>query len=109
MNDYRPRRAGKRWREGAPEYILDCFDNRGETCDHYTVMFWPERGTRRDVWVQYLGMSDAPSHPQGVSMWGELSAHDAANYRYRVKHQRVRWLDLPEHIRQHVVARYEED
>ena len=37
MRPYRPRRATKRWLEGAPEYVLDCFDNRGKTVDRYTV------------------------------------------------------------------------
>ena len=112
---YRPRRAGKRWQESAPEYILDVFDNRGKTCDRYTVLFggsllyhdapegWP--ATLANTYVPYLGMSDAPTHPQGFSQWGELKAYDAAALRYRDGHHRIRWLDLPEHIRSHVVAR----
>ena len=100
MSTYRPRRAGKRWQEDAPEYVLDCFDNKGKTADRYTVLFggslWsPEMGRN----VSYLGMSDAPTHPQGVSMWGEIGAS------WRPSHQKVRWLDLPEHIRNHVIAR----
>ncbi len=106
MSTYTPRRAGKRWREGAPDYILDCFDDKTEG-DRYTVMFTGKLLIRyaRDVYVQYLGMSGAPEHPQGVSMWGEMKAHEAAAYRYRNGHRRVRWLDLPEHIRKHVCSR----
>jgi hypothetical protein len=101
---YRPRRASKRWQEGAPEYVLDCFDNKGKTTDRYTVLFggslWePSMGRN----VQYLGMSDAPTHPQGFSMWGECSAN------WRPARERVRWLDLPEHIRKHVIARATEE
>lgn len=97
---YRPRRATKRWQEGAPEYVLDCFDNKGKTTDRYTVLFggslwYPELGRN----VMYLGMSDNPTHPQGFSQWGEISAN------WRPSHQRVRWLDLPEHIRNHVINR----
>ena len=115
---YRPRRFSKRWSEGAPAYVLDCFDDKGDG-ERYTVMFGgafifhvdkdhkivtgPD--TLANTHVQFLGMSDAPSHPQGISMWGEMPAHQAAAYRYRVKHQRVRWLDLPLHIRGHVMAR----
>ena len=106
MRAYRPRRATKRWLEGAPEYVLDCFDNRGQTIDRYTVLFGgtllvPALLEKREVF--YLGMSDAPTWPQGFSMWGECPAS------YRPSHERVRWLDLPEHIRQHVIARAEED
>lgn len=115
---YTPRRAGKRWREGAPDYILDCFDDKGWT-DRYTVLFCGEflmytakdgsicegSDTFANTYVQYVGMSGAPTHPQGFSMWGELTAQQAAAYRYREGKHRVRWLDLPEHIRKHVIAR----
>jgi hypothetical protein len=104
MPAYRPRRASKRWQEQAPEYVLDCFDNKGKTADRYTVLFggslWEESMGRK---VPYLGMSDSPTSPQGVSMWGEVEAS------WRPSHQRVRWLDLPEHIRQHVIARATEE
>lgn len=116
---YTPRRAGKRWREGAPDYVLDCLDNKDKTTDRYTVLFCGEflmytdrngdiqqgSDTLANTYVQYLAMSGAPTHPQGFSQWGELSAYNAARYRYRSGHERVRWLDLPENIRQHVISR----
>lgn len=111
---YTPRRANrKRWLEEAPEYILDCLDNKGKTADRYTILFcgdlliWSKDQPRRfaNTTVPYLGMSDFPTHPQGVSMWGEIGAWDAAAYRYRSGHHRVRWLDLPPHIRAHVISR----
>lgn len=122
MRKYTPRRASKRWLEGAPDYVLDCFDNKGKTCDRYSVLIGgkflyhtlpsgacAEGSDRYDnTYVQCLDMSGAPSYPQGVSMWGEMPAHTAANWRYHYKHHRVRWLDLPEHIRKHVIARAEE-
>lgn len=98
---YRPRRASKRWMEGAPEYILSCHDNGGKTCDRYTVYFGGSlyhEDMGRDV--AYLGMSDNPTYPTGVSMWGEAPSNCRDN-----SGKKVRWLDLPEHIRQHVVAR----
>ncbi len=115
---YTPRRAAKRWLEEAPDYILDCFDHP-KYGDRYTVFFGgsllyhtlPD-GSSKDgsdqlgnTYVQYLGMSGAPTHPQGISLWNEMSAHDAASYRYASARRRVRWLDLPENIRQHVIAR----
>ena len=106
---YKPRRAGKRWLESAPPYILDVLDNGGKTADRYTVLFTGDLlmsdGTCGGTLVPYLAMSDAPAHPQGVSIWGELTAYDASSFRYRRGHDRVRWLDLPGNIRAHVVAR----
>ena len=104
---YKPRRAGKRWLEEAPEYILDVFDNRGKTADRYTVLFGGsmlEDLLLKNRKVYYLGMSSYPTHPWfGVSMWGECEAL------WRPSHQRIRWLDLPEHIRKHVIRRVEYD
>lgn len=99
---YRPRRANQRWLEGAPEYVLDVFDNKGATYDRYSVLFGgsllePVLLAHRKVFV--LDMSPAPSHPLGVSMWGECDA------RWRPAHRRIRWLDLPPEIRKHVIAR----
>lgn len=114
MNRYIPRRAArKRWLAGAPEYVLDVFDNKGQSCDRYTVMLCGSvlisDGTKQGTYIPYLGMSDAPNHPQGFSQWGELAPHEAADYRYRCGHQRIRWHDLPKHIRKHVIARVKED
>ena len=114
MRQYTPRRASKRWLEGAPDYVLDCFDTK-DCGDRYTVVFGKEFMNHvpnypgGDYWLSYLAMSDAPTHPQGISLWGEMASHQIAAYRYRNHHRRVRWNDLPEHIREHVVARAEED
>ncbi|MDO8418329.1 MAG: hypothetical protein Q7S87_19340 [Agitococcus sp.] len=102
MKTYKPRRATKRWTEGAPEYILDCFDNKGKTNDRYTILFGGtllEPSLLANRSVHFLGLSAVPSHPQGFSQWGEISAS------FRPAHWRVRWLDLPEDIRKHIIAR----
>ena len=98
---YRPRRATRKWLVGAPEYVLDCFDHP-KMDDRYTVMFGgsllePELVEKREV--HCLAMSGRPTHPQGISMWGEARAS------WRPARYRVRWLDLPESIRAHVIAR----
>lgn len=113
---YKPRRANARWMEGAPEYVLSVHDNKGATADRYTVYFggslayepMPDypgyEGTGPgNTAIPYLGMSDAPTSPQGVSMWGDVKAYQ------RNTRQRIRWLDLPEHIRAHVIARATSD
>lgn len=106
---YTPRRASKlRWLQDAPSYVLDCFDDKGAG-DRYTVFFTEHLlegdGTYAGTYISYLGMSGAPSHPQGVSMWGGISAYQAMQYRYHNGHRRVKWLDLPEEIRRHVIGR----
>lgn len=106
---YTPRRASLgRWLQCAPAYVLDVFDSK-DSGERYTVVFTKAlsslTGSYAETWVSYLGMSGAPTHPQGVSMWGEMKAYEMARYRTRVKRQRIRWLDLPENIREHVVSR----
>jgi hypothetical protein len=107
-DEYTPRRAGKRWLDGAPNYILDVFDDRGHG-DRYTVLFTkalsPSTGDFADTSIAYLGMSGAPTHPQGISMWGEMTAYQAVQYRYSNGHRRIKWSALPENIRAHVIAR----
>lgn len=113
MRKYSPRRSGERWREDCPSYILDCFDNKGKTADRYTVFFAGEVGTfftekdgrirsgsdqYHNTYVMAMHMSEFPFHPQGVGMTDEFKAHEAAAFRYSRKHQRVRWLDLPDQV-----------
>src|SRR5262245_1634558 len=110
LRSYRPRRAGlSRWLQGAPSYVVDCFDHPA-TIDRYTVVLWgpelgSESGTYANTRVPYLAMSDAPTHPQGFSQWGDLPAYQMADYRSACGKRRVRWCDLPQHIRDHVKAR----
>lgn len=108
--EYTPRRASvTKWLQDAPDYILDVLDNGGATADRYTVIFTKALSSRTgrfgETWMSYLGMSYAPTHPQGVSMWGEFKAHECANYRRCNARHRIKWTDLPEHIRSHVIAR----
>ena len=98
---YKPKRARAQFSKDAPTYVLACYDNGGKTADRYTVIFgapiW-SASMGRDV--PYLGMSEAPEHPQGFSQWGEMpSANRAACGRH------IAWNDLPVHIRLHVKAR----
>jgi hypothetical protein len=107
MHKYKPRRASKRWLANAPDYVLDVFDDP-RTIDRYTVFFCGELligDSRQNMYIPYLGMSGAPTHPQGFSQWGELRPHEVSAYRYRNSHKRIKWLQLPENIRRHVIMR----
>jgi hypothetical protein len=102
---YTPRRAAKRWLEGAPEYVLDVFDHGPGTYDRYDVYFGGsllDDSLLKLREVHYLAMSASPTHPHGFSQCGCVRAS------YRPSHHRIRWLDLPENIRQHVAARVKE-
>jgi len=102
-----PRRARSQWREAAPDYFLDCFDHPKRN-DRYTILFGGELRGRNDngaTWINYLACSANPTSPVGFSQWGEFTDSDARNYRYASSRQRIRWLDLPEHVRAHIVAR----
>jgi hypothetical protein len=104
--NYRPRRSSKRWLEEAPEYVLAVYDHGPEANDRYTVLFG---GSLLDPLllvhrkVHYLGFNECPTSPNmGVSMWGEMPVW---NRDCLGKH--IRWLDLPPHLRAHVIARVE--
>ena len=108
-SQYTPRRASlKRWLEGAPDYILDVMDSK---CDgeRYTVMFTgallSSDGTYSGTFIPYLSLSASLY----VARRGKMSASGCAAYRYRAKHQRIRWLDLPENARALIVSHAEQD
>ncbi len=103
---YTPRRAGSRWLQDAPAYVLDVLDNGGRTCDRYTVIFGGDLMVCGRL--QYLGLSENPSHPQGFSQWGELGVLEASGYRRANARHRIRWQDLPEPVRREIRFRVEE-
>lgn len=109
---YSPRRAGKRWLQDAPPYVLDVFDHP-QFADRFTIWFdgsqayhvKADRSTGAgcdrygNTWLTGLGTSENG----GFSGALEYSAHDVATYRYRNGKRRIRWLDLPEATRRLVV------
>lgn len=113
---YSPRRAGKRWLEGAPAYVLDVFDNP-QFADRFTIWFdgsqafhvkpcgtigqGPDRYS--NTWLTGLGTSENGWTSGSL----EYEAHHVAAYRYRNGKRRIRWLDLPEATRA-LVARFVE-
>lgn len=83
-----------------------CYDNGVETADRYTIFprgrgwgaFIDNKGRR----VRFaLALSDDPSHPLGVSQWGEC-------WPGRHLGRRIAWGDMPENVRRHVTARINE-
>lgn len=80
------------------EYLFRITDNGGATADRYTV-------ATSDG--DYLCMSGSPSHPQGVSMFGE--GFDPEVFANNVEAETEIDLalgDLPENIQRHILARF---
>lgn len=107
-NTYTPRRANaKRWLNGAPPHVLDCFQNKSGTWDVlYTghLLSPAENRTYANCEVQGREMDREPCHPQGVGMGFSLKAHEAAAYRYRNGKRRVTWESLPEKVKACAIA-----
>lgn len=102
MRKYNPRRQSKRWLDGdCPAEVLALYDNRGRTADRYTVLY---RSTitdhRGNVWITGRAMNSDPMHPQGIGLGFEQLAHAIASWRYRVRHEAVRWTDLPPRVQE---------
>lgn len=103
---YAPRRQSKRWLDkDCPQGVLAIYDNP-KYCDRYTVIYAaPVCGTTyADMSLGYRGMSAHPTHPQGIGLYGEFTAHQAAQFRYANRHRACRWSDLPPDV-QAVVRR----
>lgn len=112
MAHNKPRRAGARWREGAPAYVLGCFDyGSHEVADRYTVFLEPETHGQYGWWVPYLSLCENPEKPWGVSGYAEMTQFQFSAYRYRggrlEGNRRIRWLGLPENVRAHIRCRME--
>ena len=94
--NYRPKRSTKRWLEGAPKALLAVYDsgpNRG--ADRYTALYGAP------LWEPACGdmlparfMSENPSHPQGIGLFGEHPAYERA-----ALGRKVRFRDLPPDVR----------
>jgi len=93
---YRPRRATKRWTEGAPDYILDVFREYGmEGSTFYTVLLggrFLDPALLRDRKVHELDVWAVATGTIFVE-WTERKASE------RPAHRRIKWLDVPANVR----------
>ena len=101
---YSPRRASKKWLEGAPDYVLDILWDRDYPNDGLMVIlskeFMSQRGEYAESWVTFLSLSE-----NGVLGGAdELNAYDMASYRYKNGKDRVAWKDIPEAAKQWVIS-----
>lgn len=106
MRKYSPRRQSTRWRDSdCPDGVLAIYDDGPKTFDRYTVFYAePVTGTTyADMWLGYRGMSEHPTHAQGVGIYGDMPAHAVASYRFRNAHHACRWSALPQEVRDVVI------
>ena len=103
---YQPKRASKRWLEGAPRTVLACYDSGAKTIDRYTVLygapFWNEEVYGRDI--PYIAMSADPFGPLGFGQHGVMQSI----HRDRCGHK-IKWSDLPPDCRRAVELDCAED
>ena len=87
---------------GIPRKIR-VYDNLGETCDRYTVVFTGNYKGRNGC--DYLGMSEHPYHPQGFGQHGwHERVIDYPSYTHLGK--KIKFKDLPEDCKRAVVDDY---
>jgi hypothetical protein len=86
--------------EDLSDYLFRIVDNGGSSADRYTVVF--SDGS-------YLGMSGSPTHPQGVSMWGEgIDPQVLEDWVEEGSAIDLALGDLPPHLVQHILDRNNE-
>ena len=88
---YVPKRAAKRWLEGAPKPVLACYDKPG-TSDRYTVLMydgndWPVLDNGK---IYFIGLTDG-----GLFYFGEISARERA-----CLGKKVSYAILPDAVKQ---------
>lgn len=99
--NYSPRRQSAKWLDSdCPKGVLAIFDDP-RFADRYTVFYADpiRRGSYARTIIGYRAMSENPSHPQGVGLFGEMDAHSVAMFRHSRKHRKARWSDLPEAVK----------
>lgn len=94
---YTPRRQNARWLDSdCPRGVLAIYDD-SRTFDRFTVFYATPivAGDYAKTVIGYRGMSESPCAPNGFGMYGEMSAYEAANYRYANRNRACKWSDLP--------------
>lgn len=95
-----------------PKWVR-CYDNGGETCDRYTVVY----SGHRDGYSRGTSMSGAPFHPQGVCQYFEYDKADLWRMgqqwgidrpKYSHLGKKIKFTDLPTDCQRAVLQDYAE-
>ncbi|RLD84447.1 MAG: hypothetical protein DRJ10_01225 [Bacteroidetes bacterium] len=77
--------------------IKAIYDNKGETCDRYSIVFKEKEGD----YNIHLGLSNEPTHPQGFSQWSQCVDGDHLG-------TKIDFSELPINIQEHILKRRKE-
>lgn len=101
-NAYRPRRAPKRFLEGAPRELIAVYDNGGKTIDRYTAIFDDVADYDGRRWISYRGMSEDPYSPHGFGISDSMQIHQMQDYRRRAYREYVAFKSLPAPVKRSI-------
>jgi hypothetical protein len=95
---------------GIPRYIR-CYDNGGlekekGSADRYTVVYTGNYSGKSKGWHDYVGMSGAPFHPQGIGMHGQTQYRPCDRPTYSHLGKKIKFQDLPEDCQKLVMQDY---
>ena len=96
----KPRRCSKRWLDGdCPDEVLAIIDTGDQMySERYDVFYvTPIANVDGVTWLGYYSIAE-----RGGGYHGEMPAHEVAAYRYRMKHNYVKWSTLPDAVKQSV-------
>jgi hypothetical protein len=89
---------------GIPKYVR-IYDNKGKTADRFTVVFTGNYPTKYYYKSMYIGMSEQPTHPQGV--YCRDFANDAIDRpSYGRLGKKINFNDLPPICQETVIEDY---
>lgn len=103
-------RAERLLPNGIPRYIR-CYDNGGPekengSVDRYTVCYTGNYKGKSKGWHDYVGMSGAPFHPQGIGMHGQTQHQPCDRPTYGHLGKKIKFEDLPKDCQRLVMQDY---
>jgi hypothetical protein len=91
--------CNKKYLDGdCPDGILCIFDHP-DTGDRYTVIYKEVHEHNGTFYVMGRGMSENPTHPQGVGQSFEMKVHELRAYRNANKRRYIKWTSLPDKVK----------
>ena len=88
----------RRFRRSRPDYpqgVLGIYDNGGQSADRYTVVYEPTE-YEGQLWWDYVAMSEAPFHAQGVGLHGQAPFRLHATFNGSGCGKTIAFEDLPD-------------
>jgi hypothetical protein len=91
--------CNKKYLDGdCPNGILCIFDHPKEG-DRYTVIYKEVHEHNGNFYMMGRGMSENPTHPQGIGQSFEMDVHQVRSYRDRNKRYYAKWTSLPDKVK----------